>query len=132
MVACVLGLLGLSFAGTTTPYWYIITMLCVLGLGFAFFSTPITHTIMGSVETRFVGVASATLATVRQAGMSMSMGVATLVLALEVGREAIRPADYPLVLRGVRMTFLIFTGLCVLGVGASLVGPRRRSDTAKG
>ena len=132
MAACVLGLLGLSFAGTTTPYWYIITMLCVLGLGFAFFSTPITHTIMGSVETRFVGVASATLATVRQAGMSMSMGVATLVLTLEVGRQAIQPADYPRVLSSVRMSFLIFAALCVLGVGASLVGPRRRSEAAKG
>lgn len=125
----VLCLFGLSLLSTTTPYWYIVTVLCVLGVGVSFFSTPNTHAIMGSVETRWVGVASATLATVRQAGMSMSMGVATLVLALQVGRQAIQPADYPQVLSSVRITFLIFAVLCVLGVGASLVGPRRRDDS---
>ncbi len=60
MAVCVLGLFALSFLSTTTPYWYIIIMLCLLGLGFAFFATPITHTVMGSVETRWVGIASAT------------------------------------------------------------------------
>ena len=80
---------------------------------------------MASVETRWVGVASATLVTMRQVGMSMSLGVATLVLALVVGRQVIRPADYPHLLTSVRISFLIFTVLCILGVGASLVGPRR-------
>jgi EmrB/QacA subfamily drug resistance transporter len=128
MAVCVLGLFALSFVGTDTPYWYIITTLCVLGLGFAFFSTPIMHTIMGSVERRWVGVASATLATMRLAGQNMSMGVATLILAVEVGRHAIQPADYPRVLSSVRVSFLIFTVLCVVGVVASLVGPRRGGD----
>ncbi|MFH1833474.1 MAG: MFS transporter [bacterium] len=128
MAVCVLGLFGLSFVDTSTPYWYIITMLCVLGLGFAFFSTPITHTVMGSVDRQWVGVASATLATMRLAGLSMSLGIATLVLAIEVGRQAIEPADYPQVLSSVRLSFLIFTALCVCGVAASLVGPRRRDD----
>jgi MFS family permease len=131
MAVCVVGLLGLSFVGTTTSYWEIIAMLCVLGFGFAFFSTPITHSVMGSVDKRFVGVASATLATMRQAGISISMGVATLVLALEVGRQAIQPADYPQVLTSVRVSFLIFAVLCALGVCASLVGPRRSSEVTE-
>jgi EmrB/QacA subfamily drug resistance transporter len=130
MTVCVLGLFALSFVGTATPYWYIIAMLCVLGVGFAFFSTPITHTVMSSVDRQSVGVASATLATMRMAGISMSLGIATLVLALEVGRQAIQPADYPQLLSSVRLSFLIFTGLCVCGVAASLVGPRRRDDRA--
>jgi MFS family permease len=128
MAICVLGLLALSFVDITTPYWYIITMLCLVGLGFAFFVSPNAHTVMGSVERQWVGVASATLATMRQAGMSMSMGVATLVLALEVGRQAIQPADHPQVLSSVRVSFLIFAGLCLLGLGASLVGPRRLGE----
>ncbi len=126
MALCVLGLFGLSFVGTTTPYSYIIVMLCVLGLGFAFFSSPITHAVMGSVEKRQVGIASATLAMMRIVGQNMSMGVATLVLAVEVGRQAIQPADYPRVLSSVRVSLLIFTVLCLVGVGSSLVGPRRR------
>ena len=36
------------------------------------------------------------------------------------------PADYPRLLTSIRMSFLIFTALCVVGVGASLVGPAKR------
>ncbi|MFH0915065.1 MAG: MFS transporter [bacterium] len=122
MALCVLGLLALVFLGETTPYWYIITMLCVLGLGFAFFSSPITHTVMGSVDKRFLGVASATLGTMRLAGQNISLGLATLVLAIVVGRHTIEPGDYPHLLTSVRISFAIFTVLCVLGVAASLVG----------
>jgi EmrB/QacA subfamily drug resistance transporter len=124
MALCVVGLLAFVFLGNETPYWYIITMLCVLGLGFAFFSSPITHTIMGSVEKRYLGVASATLGTMRLSGQSISMGLATLVLAIVVGRHVIGPGDYPHLLTSVRISFAIFTVLCVLGVAASLVGPR--------
>lgn len=127
MGGCVLGLLGLSFVRESTPYWYIIIMVCLVCLGIAFFATPNTHTVMGSVETRWVGVASATLVTMRQVGMSMSMGIATLVLALVVGRQVIQTADHPHLLTSVRITFLIFTVLCAAGAFASLVGPRRKA-----
>jgi EmrB/QacA subfamily drug resistance transporter len=128
MAVCVLGLLALVFLTETTPYWYIIATLCVLGLGFAFFATPIIHAIMGSVDRRYTGVASATIGTMRLTGQNISMGLATLVLAVVVGRHPIGPADYGNVLTSVRITFAIFTVLCVVGVAASLVGPRR--DTA--
>ena len=126
MGLCVVGLLGLSFLGAGTSYWYVVVMLCILGLGMGFFSTPNAHVIMSSVETRAVGVTSATLATMRQTGMSISIGLATLVLALEVGRGALVPADYPGVLTTVRISFLIFTALCAAGIWASLVGPGKR------
>lgn len=124
MAVCTLGLLAFVFLGEETPYWYIITMLCILGLGFAFFSSPIAHTIMGSVEKRFFGVASATLGTMRLAGQNISLGIATLVLALVVGRRVIEPGDYSSLLTSVRICFAIFTVLCAVGVAASLVGPR--------
>ena len=50
MAVCVLALGAFVFLGKNTAYWYIITTLCVLGLGFAFFATPIIHAIMGSVD----------------------------------------------------------------------------------
>jgi EmrB/QacA subfamily drug resistance transporter len=132
MALCVLGLLALVFLSETTPYWYIITVLCVLGLGFAFFSSPIMSAVMGSVEKRFVGVASATVSTMRLAGQNISLGVATLVLAIVVGRHAIGPGDYVHLLTSVRICFAIFTALCVLGVGAALVGPRREKAGGQG
>ena len=91
-----------------------------------------THTIMGSVEKRYIGVAGATLATMRVTGQNISMGLATLVLAIVVGRHVIEPADYPDLLTSVRITFAIFTVLCVFGVAASLVGPRSKRDQARG
>jgi len=125
MAVCVLGLGGLVFLGGGTAYWYIIASLCVLGLGFAFFSSPIMHAIMGSVERRYAGVASATIATMRMTGQNVSMGLATLLLSVFVGRHSIGVADYPDLLTSIRVTFAILAVLCLLGVGAALVGPRR-------
>jgi hypothetical protein len=130
MAVCVLGLLAFVFLTASTPYWYIMATLGVLGLGFAFFATPIIHAIMGSVERRYTGVASATIGTMRLTGQNISMGLATLVLAVMVGQHPIAPADYDNVLTSVRITFAIFTVLCVVGVAASLVGPRAISTPA--
>ena len=128
MALCVLGLLGLSFLGKATPYWHLIALLCVLGVGFGFFAPAITHAVMGSVSKRDVSIASATLATMRMAGQNLSLALATLVLALLVGEHEIRPADYPHVLTSVQITFAIFTALCAVGLVASLVGPKRRTQ----
>ena len=129
MALCVLGLLGLSFLGEATPYWHLIALLCVLGVGFGFFAPAITHAIMGSVSKRDVSIASATLATMRMAGQNLSLALATLVLALLVGEHEIQPADYPHVLKSVQITFAIFTALCAVGLVASLVGPRRSAKS---
>jgi MFS family permease len=125
MVACVIGLTAFSFLSETTPWWYVIFFISLLGTGFAFFATPMTHTVMGSVPPRYVGVAGATLATMRVTGQSFSQGIATLVLALVVGRHVIGVSDYPNLLTSVRITFAIFAGLCVFGVAASLTGQWR-------
>jgi len=121
MMLCVIGLLAFSFLRQNTPYWFIVTFLCVLGLGYAFFSGPNQNSIMGSVERRYVGIASASLGTMRMVGQAISIAVATLVLAVIVGRHDIQPADYPNLLTAVRVTFAILTALCALGVLASLV-----------
>jgi EmrB/QacA subfamily drug resistance transporter len=120
MLLCVLGLLSFSFLRAGTPYWWIIATLCVLGLGYAFFSTPNQSSIMGSVERRYVGVASASVGTMRMIGQAISIAVATLVLAVIVGRHDIQPADYPHLMTAVRVTFAIMTVFCVAGVAASL------------
>jgi MFS family permease len=129
MVLCTLGLAGLAFVGTNTPYWQLISLLCVLGIGFGLFAPAITHAVMGSVERRDVSVAAATLATVRVAGQNISLGVATLVLALVAGQHEIQPGDYPNLLTSVQITFGIFALFCLVGVGASLVGGGRRSKS---
>jgi MFS family permease len=130
MALTVLGLLAFVFLTETTPYWYIIVTLCVLGAGFALFSSPIAHTVMGSVQRGQIGTASATLAAMRIAGQNISIGLATMVLALVVGRHEIGPGDHPHLLTSVRISFAIFAVLCVFGVAASLVGPRKEPGAA--
>jgi MFS family permease len=100
----VLGLLGLSFIGEQTPYGYVIGMTCLLGLGFAFFASPITHAVMGSAGSTHVGMASSTLAAVRWTGNNVSIAIAGLILSAAVGAGAIGPASYPQVFSAVRLS----------------------------
>lgn len=121
MLLCVVGLLMFTFLQTTTPIWFIIIALGFLGLGYGFFSGPNQSSIMGSVERRHVGLASASISTVRTVGMAISVALATLMMSIIVGNHEIKPADYPALLSAVRVSFAVFTGLCALSVVASLI-----------
>jgi len=116
--------IGLSlfiFLGENTSLGFIIASLILIGFGFGFFASPNTNAIMSSVDQRFYGVASATLATMRQVGMSFSMGIAMLLFAIYIGRVEIIPQYYPLFLSSTKIAFIIFTALCSGGIFASLV-----------
>jgi len=120
---------GLSlfiFLGENTGLRYIIASLILIGLGFGFFTSPNTNAIMSSVKQRFYGVASATLATMRQIGMSFSMGIAMLLFAIYIGRVEITPEHYPLFLSSTKIAFIIFTALCSAGIFASLARGKTR------
>ena len=115
------GALLLSFVGAKTSFGYIILGLCLLGFGYAFFAGPNQSCIMGCVEPRYLGFASALIGTVRMVGNALSIAVVTLIMALVVGRHDIQPADYPRLLTATRLSFAIFTGLSAVAVVASLV-----------
>jgi MFS family permease len=94
--------------------------LVLVGLGIAFFSSPNTNAVMSSAPKKAYGVASATLATMRQIGMVLSMGVAMLMFALYIGRVQITPEHYPFFLESMKTSFIIFAILCFGGIFASL------------
>jgi hypothetical protein len=81
---------------------------------------------MSSVERRFYGVASATVGTMRLIGQMLSLGIATLLFALYIGRVQITPEYYPLFLKSARVAFAIFACLCFGGIFASLARGRLR------
>ena len=103
-----------------TSLEFIIGNLILIGFGFALFTSPNTNAIMSSVRQRFYGVASATLATMRQVGMIFSMGITMLLFAIYIGRVEITPEYYPLFLSSTKTAFIIFTALCSAGIFASL------------
>jgi EmrB/QacA subfamily drug resistance transporter len=116
----------LAFIEADTAFLFIIINLMFLGLSFAFFSSPNTNAIMSSVESRFYGIASSTLATMRLLGQMFSMGVVTLIFTLYIGRVEILPPHYALLLKSTKVAFLIFGGLSILGVFASLTRGKLR------
>jgi hypothetical protein len=58
-------------------------------------------------------------------GQTMSLGIATMLLALFVGSAPITPEVHPRFIRAVNTAFGFFSALCLVGVFASLVRDRR-------
>ena len=124
-----LGLLLLIFLGSQTMLVYIIASLIIFGFGFALFSSPNMNAIMGSVEKRFYGIASASVGTMRLLGQMMSMGIVTLMFAVFIGRVEITPQYYPMLIKSIQVVFFISCCLCVCGVYFSLYRGRVRPDS---
>lgn len=132
MALTTLALVPFIFLSAGTPYWFIVLDLAVLGCGFGLFSSPNVNAIMGAVERRFYGVASATLGTMRLVGQTLSLSIATLIFALYLGRAEITPDVYPQFLSSLKPAFAVFTVLCGLGVLASLARGNTQPAEAHG
>lgn len=120
MAFCTAGLFSLTFINAETKINAISGGLVLLGLGFGFFSSPNTSAIMGAVERRFYGVASAMVSTMRLLGQMLSMGLALMVFAIVIGSVPITPVEHPALLTAIRTVFIVCTGLCFAGIFVSL------------
>ncbi len=114
------GLVFFIFLNGETSLEFIMGALILIGFGFALFSSPNTNAVMGAAPKTAYGVASATVATMRQVGMVFSMGIAMLMFALHIGRVEITPEYYPAFLESMKTSFIIFAVLCFGGIFASL------------
>lgn len=114
------GLFLLVFVDDLKNVVYIIDCLLVLGFGLALFSSPNTNAVMGCVERRSYGVASATLATMRLTGQMLSMTIATLILAIYIGHAQITEQNHGDFVLAMRLAFGISAVLCVAGIFFSL------------
>lgn len=122
------GLIFLCFITQTTPDYFIVLLLVLMGIGFGLFSSPNSNAIMSSVERRHLGVASGVVGTMRMIGQMMSMGIAMMLISLYIGKETINPKTYPGLIAGMRTGFLIFSGLSFLGIFASLARNSKLSE----
>jgi EmrB/QacA subfamily drug resistance transporter len=123
-----LGLMLLIFLDDHTALLYLIASLITLGFGFALFSSPNMNAIMGSVDKRYYGIASASVGTMRLLGQMVSMGIVTLMFALFIGRARITPQYYPMLINSIKVVFIISFCLCVCGIFFSLYRGRLRPD----
>ena len=120
MALSMFGLFLFSLITAETGIAVVSTGLVILGLGFGLFASPNTSAIMGSVERKFYGVASAMVSTMRLLGQMFSMGLALMVFALFIGNAQITPVQYPALLDSIRTVFVVCTILCFAGIFASL------------
>jgi MFS family permease len=114
------GLLGLAFLPIGAPLSWVVLFLVLLGCGLGLFSTPNTTVIMGSVDRQHYGLASSLLATMRNTGMMLSMGIVMIVFALLIGSAAITPEVAAGFLASMHLIFLVFFVLTILGAIVSL------------
>jgi len=118
------GLIMLSFLSANSSLSYLVVILAIVGFGFGMFSSPNTNAIMGSVDKKYLGIASATVGTMRLTGQMMSMGIATLILQLFIGNSPISLQNSAEFLSSMRTTFVVFVVLCIVGLFASLARGR--------
>ncbi len=117
-------LFGLAAISDTTPIMAIVALLAVLGIGLGLFSSPNTTAIMGCVDARFYGSASAMTAMMRSLGMMLSMGAVLVVFAVIMGSTVVTPAIFPEFQRSLHLIFLAFGVFSALGVVLSLLRNR--------
>jgi EmrB/QacA subfamily drug resistance transporter len=114
------GLSLLALLDEKTTVEFIIASLVLLGFGLALFSSPTINAAMSSVESRFYGVASGALGTMRWMGMVFSMGITLLIFSMYLGEIQITPEYYPVLLRCTKLAFTFFAVLCFGGIFVSL------------
>jgi EmrB/QacA subfamily drug resistance transporter len=128
MALTAIGLFLLVCLHEDTSISFIIPVLILIGCGFALFSSPNSNAVMSSVEKKYYGVASGTLGTMRLTGQAFSMGIATLIFAINIGHAQITPEYYPAFLTSMKTAFIFSGILCSLGVFASLSRGNVRED----
>jgi len=128
MALMTIGLILLIRIGPDTSISYIVPCLVILGFGYALFSSPNMNAIMSSVEKRYYGIAAGSVATMRLLGQMFSMGIATLILALFIGRVEISPQHYPVFIQCVKTAFGVFTVLCAGGIVLSMARGKLRVE----
>jgi EmrB/QacA subfamily drug resistance transporter len=116
-----MGLFALTTLSYTTPLWFVVGVLVVLGIGFGCFASPNTNAVMSAVESRFYGVAAGILGTMRLTGQMVGMGATMTMFGLYLGQQPIGAANLPAFLAALHTACLLFAVLSCGGVVASLV-----------
>jgi EmrB/QacA subfamily drug resistance transporter len=128
-----LGLAVFIFLTPQTSLVLIILNMAWIGVGFAMFSSPNTNAIMGAVDKNLYGVGSSMMNNARLLGQSISMAILSMVMVILMQNATIGSPDYAeRFMASSKVSFIIFTVLCALGVAASLVRGRNTAPEADG
>ncbi|MBP3792398.1 MAG: MFS transporter [Methanobrevibacter sp.] len=121
-----IALLILTFLTGDTPLYVVILAMILQGIGMGLFSSPNMNAIMSSVPPKDAPTASASQATMRTIGQTMSLGLLTLVFAWIMGNLELAPQYAGMIVQASQIICGICTLACVLAVFASLVGVKSK------
>ncbi|WP_405294217.1 MFS transporter [Methanobrevibacter sp.] len=126
IAAVALGIL--VFLNAETPLYVVVLAMILQGIGMGLFSSPNMNAIMSSVPPKYAPTASASQATMRTIGQTMSLGLLTLVFAWVMGNLQLAPEYAGMIVQASNTICLICTVACILAVFASLVGIRSKDE----
>ncbi len=106
---------------TTTSLFVIAGLMMVLYTGMAFFGTPNTYALMGSVPVEKHGMAAGTIATLRRFGNQFSIAIPMMVFSIILGNVVLINVDIPDFLISFRIIIGIFVVLTVIGIVCSIM-----------
>lgn len=119
MLFCAAGIGVAATISKSTSLGFIVTVLVMLGAGFALFSTANTSAIMGSVAARDLGVASGFSACMRTLGMMASMAIITVMFSFYMGEQSVTVATQNEFIQSMQVSLMVFSGLCIVAVVSS-------------
>ena len=112
----------LTFLDGKTPLYFVILAMILQGIGMGLFSSPNMNAIMSSVPPKDAPIASASQATMRTIGQTMSLGILTLVFAWIMGTLPLAHKYSGMILQSSHIICGISTTACIIAIFASLVG----------
>ena len=121
-------LLILTFLNGSTPLYLVVLAMILQGIGMGLFSSPNMNAIMSSVPPKDAPTASASQATMRTIGQTMSLGLLTLVFAWVMGNLELAPQYASMIVQSSQIICGICTLACVLAIFASLVGIKSKDE----
>ena len=127
MTIAAIAIFILSFLDANTPLYVVIIAMILQGLGMGLYSSPNMNAIMSSVPPKFAPTASASQATMRTIGQTMSLGMLTLVFAWVLGNAAMSTGLAAQIVQGSQSICFVCGCLCVLAIFASLVGIKSKA-----
>lgn len=130
LVVSAIGLAGMALIQLDTPYWYIATVMLIMGGGSGLFNSPNTSAIMASVRPGQRGIAAGTRTMLMNTGGIFSIAFALAIVAstlpppvmfkifagVTAGVPSSALVDF---MNGLHLSFWVMTGITILAAIAS-------------
>jgi len=113
MIVLALGLYALSRLGENSPVIQIAVSLGIAGFGTGTFISPNTSALMGAAPRHRQGIAAGIMATSRNLGMVLGIGLSGAILTTYMSQSSI--GQPPAMFEAIHLAFLVAAGFSILG-----------------